>query len=176
MGRRRRGEFCFTKGEIVHCSRVNLAKLRQAIEVEYDASSKGIEVVLSHEMQQIKYINEKLNEAWPKWSIYNQMFYDILRALKTWEHFLIQKEFLLCSDHQALKYFNSQYNLSKMHARWVSYMQKFTFVLKHKSRQQNKVTDTLSRQTTLLVTLVNKVTSFECLKELYAEDDDSAHI
>ena len=49
MERKRRGEFCFTKGENVHCSRVNLTKLRQAIEVEYDASSKGIGVVLSQE-------------------------------------------------------------------------------------------------------------------------------
>lgn len=33
---------------------------------------------------------------------------------------------------QALKYFNSQQNLCKMHARLVSYMQKFTFILMQK--------------------------------------------
>lgn len=63
-----------------------------------------------------------------------------------------------------------------MHVRWASYVQKFTFIVKHKSRQQNKVVDALTEQATLLVTLVNEVTNFECLKELYAEDKDLAHI
>lgn len=81
---------------------------------------------------------------------------------------MIQKEFVLYNNHQTLKYFNSQQNLSKMHVRWVSYMQKLTFVLKHKSGQQNKVVDDLSRQALLLVTLVNEVTGFEISKELYA--------
>ncbi|KAH9753570.1 hypothetical protein KPL71_015115 [Citrus sinensis] len=153
-----------------------LPNFDKLFEVECDASGKGIEVVLSQEGRPIEYMSDKLNEAWQKWSTYDQEFYAILRALKTWEHYLIQKEFVLYNDHQALKYFNSQQNLSKMHARWVSYMQKFTFVLKHKSGQQNKVADALSRRAILLVTLVNKVTGFECLKELYTEDDDFAHI
>ena len=63
-----------------------------------------------------------------------------------------------------------------MHTKWVSYMQKFTFILKYKSRQQNKVTDALSRQVTLLVILINEIIGFECLKELYAKDDYFAHI
>ena len=86
------------------------------------------------------------------------------------------KEFMFYIDYQALKYFNRQHNMSKMYARWVSYKQKFTFAVKHKSGHHNKVADELSRRATFLVTLVNKVTSFECLKELYTKDEDFENI
>lgn len=52
-----------------------------------------------------------------------------------------------------------------MHGRWVNFLQEFTFVLKHKVGQQNKVT-------TLLVILINEAEGFEYLKELYAKDED----
>lgn len=53
-----------------------------------------------------------------------------------------------------------------MHARWVSYMQKFTFVM----------ADALSKLVILLVILINEVIGFKCLKELYAEDEDFIQI
>jgi hypothetical protein len=59
-----------------------------------------------------------------------------------------------------------------MHARWVSYIQWFTFSLKHKSDKLNRVADTLSRRATLLVTLQADITGFECLKKLFETDED----
>lgn len=79
---------------------------------------------------------------------------------------MIQKELVLYNDYQALKCFNSHQNLSKMYTRWVRYMKKFTFVSKHKSRQQNKVADALNGRAIVLLLLVSNVIGFKCLKEL----------
>ncbi|KAJ4719236.1 RNA-directed DNA polymerase [Melia azedarach] len=45
-------------------------------------------------------------------------------------------------------------------------------VNEHKSGQQNKVADALSRRATLLETLSNKIIGFEVVKEQYATDED----
>ena len=111
----------------------------------------GVGVVLSQEGRAVAFYSEKLSEARKKWLTYELEFYTVFRALKHWEHYLIQREFVLFTDHQALKFINNQNNINRMHARWVSYIQKFSFSLKHKSRQQNKVADALSRRASLLV-------------------------
>lgn len=64
------------------------------------------------------------------------------------------------SDHQALKFINTQSHMNRMHAQWISFIQKFAMVLKHKSSKQNRVADTLSHRAQLLATLRVEVTGF----------------
>ena len=55
-----------------------------------------------------------------------------------------------------------------MHARWSTYIEKLCYKPVHKSRQQNRVIDALSRRMTLMRTLSLEIVSFETLTELYA--------
>ena len=153
-----------------------LPSFDKVFEVKCDGSVVGIGAVLSQERRPIEFFSEKINEARQKWTTYELAFFAIIQALRHWEHYLIQWEFVLFTDHQALKYIKSQKTMNKMHARWITFLQKFTFVLKHQTGQQNRVADALSQQVALMRTLSWKIVGFETLTELYAKDDDFKQI
>ena len=98
----------------------------------------------------IAFFSEKLNEAKRKYSTYDKELYVINRALSHQSHYLLPKEFVLYSDHEALKYLSTQHKLSAQHANWVEFLQAFQFVFKHKCGQLNTVADEISRRHVLL--------------------------
>ena len=75
----------------------------------------------------------------------------MFHSLKSWESYLIASDFMLILDHQSLQYFNNQKHINKMHARWASYFEQFNFVIRHKPRVDNKVSDALSPRVSLLI-------------------------
>ena len=103
---------------------------------------------------------------------YQRELYAVLRSLKTWESYLVLKEFVIHSDYQSLQYFKFFKHINKMHARWATYFEQFTFINKHKSGVHNKVADALSRRASLLISLRSKIVEFKCLKELYEQHVD----
>ena len=64
-------------------------------------------VVLSQEKRLQAFFSEQLCKAKCKWATYDKELYVVMRALKTWEHYLIAKDFILYTDHQALNYLST---------------------------------------------------------------------
>lgn len=77
-------------------------------------------------------------------------------------------EFILYSDHKALIFLKGQKKLNSRHPEWVSYLDKFHYVLQHKPISSNKVTDALSH--TLLTTLSFEFIGLELLPDHHALD------
>jgi hypothetical protein len=168
--------FELIKKKVTEAPVLILPDFSKLFEVDCDASGVGIGAVLSQEGKPIAFFSEKLNESRRKYSTYDKEFYAIIRALDHWSHYLLPNEFLLHSDHEALKYLNSQQKLNSRHASWVEFLQPYSFSIKHKSGKLNQVADALSRRHSLLSTMEVQVLGFEVLKELYKNDPDFGNV
>ncbi|GJW92905.1 RNA-directed DNA polymerase [Tanacetum coccineum] len=164
--------FDIVKRKMAEAPVLVLPDFEKIFEVECDASNVGIGGVLSQGGKPVAFFSEKLNDAKRKYTTYDKEFYAIVRTLEHWSHYLLPNEFVLFSDHEALKYLNSQHKVSRRHAKWVEFLQSYSFSLKHKAGKLNKVVDALSRRHCLLQTMEAKVLGFEVLKDLYEDDCD----
>ena len=125
--------FKLLKKKVTEAPILALPDFDKVFEVDCDASHTGIGAVLSQAGRPIAFFSEKLNDVRKNYSTYDVEFYAIVQALRHWRHYLVPKEFVLFTDHIALKYVNTQKKLNSRHAKWVSFLQGYTFVLKHKS-------------------------------------------
>jgi hypothetical protein len=140
--------------------------------VRCDASGVTIGGILSHDNRPFAYFSEKINETKREYSTYDKEFYAIIQALKKWRHSLVPQEFVLYNDNQALQFITKQEKLNQRHAKWIEFMQNFTFVIKHIVGNANKVVDALRRRCLVLQELQVKTLGFEHLKDMYCDDTE----
>ncbi|GJY90487.1 RNA-directed DNA polymerase [Tanacetum coccineum] len=108
--------FDILKAKVPEAPIFALPNFDEVFQVECDASRVGIGGVLSQNQRPIAFFCEKLNDARRKYSTYDKEFYAIVRNLDTWRHYLLSKEFVMFSDHEALKFINGQHKLKPCHA------------------------------------------------------------
>nr|CAD1823724.1 unnamed protein product [Ananas comosus var. bracteatus] len=162
--------FQLVKDKLTKAPVLALPDFEKVFEIDCDASHIGIGGVLSQEKRPIAFFSEKVNDARARYSTYDLEFYTIVQALKHWRPYLIHREFILNSDHEALRYLNSQKNLNKRHAKWSAFLQEYTFHLRHKQGIANRVADALSRRNHLLITSSLQIVGFEIVKDQYQND------
>ena len=116
---------------------LHLPDFDKLFDVATDASSSGIDAVLSQDLHLVSYFSEKLCEPKSWYINYDRELYAIVQALKYWRHYLLHREFTLYSDHEALRFLHSQKKLSARHGQWVETLQDYTFSVRHRPGSKN---------------------------------------
>jgi hypothetical protein len=160
------------KDKLTHAPLLQLPDFGKIFELECDASGIGLGAVLLQEGKPVAYFSEKLSGASLRYSTYDKELYALVRTLQTWQHYLWHREFIIHSDHEALKHIRTQTNLNRRHANWVEFIESFPYIIKHKNGKENVIADALSRRYTMLSQLDFKIFGLQTVKDQYVDDAD----
>ena len=80
------------------------------------------------------------------YSIYDKEMLAIVHALTKFWQYLVGAKFVVCTDHNSLRYFLEQQDLNKRQQKWVNKVQAFDFDIKYVKGKNNAVADALSRK------------------------------
>ncbi|WVZ97508.1 hypothetical protein U9M48_043035 [Paspalum notatum var. saurae] len=141
--------FSTLKDKLTHAPLLKLPNFNKVFELECDASGIGLGAVLLQEGKPVAYFSEKLSG-----------------------HYLWHREFIIHSDHEALKHIHTQTNLNRRHAKWVEFIESFPYIIKHKNGKDNVIADALSRRYTMLSQLDFKIFGLQTVKDQYVDDAD----
>jgi hypothetical protein len=70
----------------------------------------------------------------------------IVHALKKWRNYLMGRRFEMRTDHNGLKYLFDKPILNARKSRWLEFICKYNFDIKHIKGKENKVADALNRR------------------------------
>ncbi|KAH9649250.1 hypothetical protein KPL70_025911 [Citrus sinensis] len=100
--------FNLIKEKLVSAPLLALPDFAKTFEIECDASGIGIGAILMQERRPIAYFSEKLSGAALNYPTYDKEMHALVRALETWQHYLLPKEFVIHTDHESLKHLKGQ--------------------------------------------------------------------
>ena len=91
------------------------------------------------------FLSRKFSSAQRSYPTYEQEALAILEGLMKWEDKLMGRKFTVVTDHKSLEFFKKSSNPSPRRVRWLDYMSRFNYTVRHVPGKDNKVADCLSR-------------------------------
>lgn len=117
--------------------------------LQTDASTEGLGAVLTQEFDGVEhpvaYISRQLLPAESRYSASELEALAVVWAVKTFEHFLVDKPFTVVTDHHALVWLPSKKSLNKRLTRWALFLSEFSFDVQYRKGKENANADGLSR-------------------------------
>ena len=149
-----------------------LPDLKKPFEVHWDACGDSIGVVLSQEGHPVAYESRCLHEQEQSLGVYEKELISVIHALESWKHYLLGTAFVICTDHQSLRYFMTQTKLSKKQMRWANLLSQYHFHIAHIAGKQNKVANALSRRPRVNAISIAYNQDLTSMIDKYAQDSD----
>ncbi len=91
------------------------------------------------------FLSKKFTSAQRSYHTYEQEALAILEGLMKWEDKLLGRKFTIVTDHKALEFFKNATTPNNRQIRWLEYMSRFDYDVRHVPGRENKVADCLSR-------------------------------
>lgn len=117
--------------------------------LQTDASEVGIGAVLEQEHEgephPVAFISRKLNDAETRYSGTERECLAVVWAISQLEHYLVDKPFIVVTDHAALQWLPQKKFDNNRLMRWALKLQEFSFTVRHRAGTANANADALSR-------------------------------
>ena len=114
-----------------------------------DASDIAVRAVLLQQEDEhfhpIAYHSQRLNSAQMNYAVHEKETLAIISALDQWSQYLHNGiHFTIVTDHESIKYLDTQPKLSQRQARWIETLSEYNYTVKYRPRKENIVADALS--------------------------------
>nr|GEZ59533.1 putative reverse transcriptase domain-containing protein [Tanacetum cinerariifolium] len=112
--------------------------------VYYDASHKGLDVVLMQREKVIAYASRKLKVHEQNYTTHDLELGSVVSALKIWRHYLYGTKCTVFTDHKSLQYILDQKELNMTQRRWLELLSDYDYDIRYHPGKANVVADVLS--------------------------------
>jgi len=97
------------------------------------------------ESHYISYISKAFNKQQQSYSTYEKELLGVVFAVQRWRHYLLNRHFIIKTDHYSLKYILDQRWTIDFQQKWLVKLMEFDFSIEYKKGQDNVVAYALSK-------------------------------
>ncbi|GJV76968.1 retrotransposon-related protein [Tanacetum coccineum] len=140
--------FVQLKEAMMNAPVLKLPNFEEVFIVETDASGEGIGAVLQQSGHPIAYFSKTLAPRHHSLSTYEKELLAVIQALHKWRGYLLDRHFIIKTDHFSLKYLLEQRITTPAQMKWLPKLMGFDYEIMYKKGSENGAADALSRVNT----------------------------
>ncbi|GKC90562.1 transposon ty3-G gag-pol polyprotein, partial [Tanacetum coccineum] len=132
------------KQTLLTTSVLRLPNFSKPFVIKYDASSDGVEAILSQEAYLVAYFSKGFSPSNRFKLAYDRGLLALVLAIQKWSHYLLGQHFLIRTDHYTFKFLLEQRITTTKQQRLLLKLMPYDFSIVHKAGKENKGADALS--------------------------------